>query len=301
MKNFDVRNMLVPTDLGETSVRAMKYARIFADRIAASVTFLYVDPITYPVDYFGATAPLLVSSSPEHEAQLRSEVEKFVEAPFTGRPYLIEISTGLPVPTIVRAAEEKHADLIVVGTHGRRGWRRALLGSVAEGVLHGSSCPVLCVSSAETKADAEPVIRRVVCPVNFTDVALDSLRTATRVAELFHAELLVVHVVEAGEASDPAEDEAKVRLWIEPELQQSSIYRQIVTRGGAAERVLDCVEDLRGDLLVLGAQHRVFRDTTVVGTTTERLIRFAPCPVLVVPRLAVEQQAKEAKEDLAAV
>lgn len=301
MKLFDVKNMLVPTDLGETSVRAMNYASAFAERLGAKVTFLYVDPIAYPVDYFGETASLLVSTTREHQAKLRAEVEKFVEPTFGGRPYRIEISSGLPVPMIVRAADEYDADMLVIGTHGRRGWRRALLGSVAEGVLHGSRCPVLSVSSAETPNGRPVEIRRIVCPINFTDVALDSLRTASRVAELFRAELLVVHVVEQGERTDPTEDEAKVRLWIEPELQAASSYRQIVTRGGAAERVLDCVEDLRGDLLVVGAQHKTFRDTTVVGTTTERLIRFAPCPVLVVPRLVVPQEAAKRPADLAAV
>ena len=57
-------------------------------------------------------------------------------------------------------------------------------------------------------------------------------------------------------------------------------------RGGPAERVLDCADDLDCDLLVVGAQHKLWRDDTVIGTTTERLIRFASTPVLVVPRAA---------------
>ncbi len=48
--------------------------------------------------------------------------------------------------------------------------------------------------------------------------------------------------------------------------------------------MLDCADDVGADFLVIGAQHKLFRDETVIGTTTERLIRFAPCPVLVVPR-----------------
>ena len=64
-------------------------------------------------------------------------------------------------------------------------------------------------------------------------------------------------------------------------------FHELTMRGGAAERVLDCVDDLGADLLVIGAQHKFFRETTVIGTTTERLVRFAQCPVLTVVRAAL--------------
>jgi nucleotide-binding universal stress UspA family protein len=67
-------------------------------------------------------------------------------------------------------------------------------------------------------------------------------------------------------------------------------------RGGPAERVLDCADDVGADLLVVGAQHKLFRDATVVGTTTERLMRFASCPVLVVPRPAARRRNATASD-----
>jgi len=93
-----------------------------------------------------------------------------------------------------------------------------------------------------------------------------------------------VHVVEQQDPMHEAVAEEDVRSWIEPSVQNRCTYREIMLRGGAAERVLDCAEDIRADLLVIGAQHKLFRDETTIGATTERLVRFARMPVLTVPR-----------------
>jgi nucleotide-binding universal stress UspA family protein len=219
-----------------------------------------------------------------------------------GRPYDIDVTIGQPVPSILAAAKERNADLIVMGTHLRHGWRRALLGSVSEGVLHGSECPVLTVAARDGYVGATPyAITSIMCPVNLTDVARESLHVAARLAEAFGAHLTIVHVLEADEVMNAKADEEKVRHWVSPELQDVCSFRELVVRGGAAERVLDCADDVGSDLLVIGAQHKLFRDSTVIGTTTERLIRFASCPVLVVPRQAVGRGEKaEAHEELVA-
>ncbi len=193
-------------------------------------------------------------------------------------PFDVDKRYGPPVPAILRAAREDDARLIVMGSHLHRGWRSALTGSVISDVIHGASCPVMTVGGRLN--EDKPHITRVLCPVNFTDVARQSLRFASMLADLFAAELLVVHVVEPGQ---PLIAESRVREWIEPEMRESAKYREIIMRGGPAERVLDCAEDLGADLLVIGAQHKMFRDATVIGSTTERLIRFADCPVITFP------------------
>jgi len=140
---------------------------------------------------------------------------------------------------------------------------------------------VLSVARSEKRRALMPAVTKIVCPINFSDVSRDSLRTAESIARMFGCELVVVHVVEN------AADERAI-----PELPANCTYRQIVLRGGAAERVLDYIEDAGADLLVIGAQRKLFRDATVIGTTTERLIRFAHVPVLTVVSAAVSAQAQ---------
>ena len=297
-----INSILAPTDLSDSSIPALRYARLFAERFSAKLTVMYTDPIVYAGDFVGPTEGLFVSCTPEQEARLHIAVEEQAGSIMAGRPFDIRVTIGQPGPAILAAAEKLKADLIIVGTHLRHGWRRAILGSVSEDVLHGSRCPVLTVASHDhLTVAAGQAITNVICPVNFTDVARESLRIAARIAGMFGARLTVVHVLESGEPANVAADEERVRRWMIPELQGIGSYRELVVRGGPAERVLDCADDIGADLLVIGAQHKLFRDATVIGTTTERLIRFASCPVLVVPREALRRGEKEeAAEMLAA-
>lgn len=291
---FRIKNIIAPTDLSAASAPALRYARLFAERFDARLTILYSDPVVYPVDVVGPSA--FVTPGPEHEARLRSEVVQYVSELMGRQPYEIRITTGLPVPAILESAKEHGADLIVVGTHLHHGFRRVFLGSTSDGVLYSSECPVLAVA-----ADGHPIagrvdsIKTIVCPVNFTDVARESLRAAARLAQTFNAQLLVVHVVEADEVTDTAADERRVRHWVTPILEGSTTYRELIVRGSAAERVLDCAEDAGAGLIVVGAQHKYFRSTTVIGATADRLIRFASCPVFVVPRQPVAAAKQERK------
>jgi nucleotide-binding universal stress UspA family protein len=297
-----ITSILAPTDLSGSSVPALRYARLFADRFAARLTVMYTEPIVYPVEITGLAGATYVNASPAHQAQLRKEVEQHAEPVMEQLPYGIDVSIGLPVPSILAAQKEHAADLIILGTHLRHGWRRALMGSVSEGVLHGSDCPVLTLAARDGYVGATPyAVTNVICPINFSDVARDSLRAAGRIAQAFGARLTVVHVIEGDDFVDPKEGEERVRQWIAPELEDVWSYRELVVRGGPAERVLDCADDIGADLLVVGAQHKLLRDSTVIGATTERLIRFASCPVLVVPRVALRRKSNvEAAAELAA-
>jgi nucleotide-binding universal stress UspA family protein len=278
MSNLEVRRVLAPTDLSDSDATPLRYASLLSERLGASLTVMYADPILYP----GERIP----SDPHDEERLRQQIEQRLCEWVLGKKHETLVIPGQPVASILHAAGERNADLIVMGTHARRGFHRALLGSVAEGVLHGSECPVVTVSQRLRPHEGAVSISKMICPVNFSDTAYASLRWASRMASTFGTELVVVHVIEP-DAPPSETDLRRVREWIEPELGSAVSYRELVLHGGAAERVLDCAEDISADFLVIGAQHKLFRDTTVIGTTTERLVRFASCPVMVVPRQLV--------------
>lgn len=285
-----ISHVLVPTDLSEGGVTALRYARFLSDHLASRLTVMHAAPVIYPVDVMGELPSLYATVMPEHLNRLEAEVRSYAAPAMEGREFEVYVCTGQPVSMIVQAAEARNADLLVMGTHALRGWRRAILGSVTEGVLHSTRWPVLTVSSLHRMPvmHGEVGITKIVCPVNFSEVAHEALTHAAWLAELLSAEVVVVHVIEPGQESDIAADEARVREWVAPELRNLFTFRELVLRGGAAERVLDCVDDIGADLLVIGAQHRLFRDSTVIGATTERLVRFASCPVLTVVRATAQ-------------
>jgi nucleotide-binding universal stress UspA family protein len=286
MDDLNIKRILIPTDCSEASRIELDYGLLFADTFGAELVLFYADPIAFPADLMTGAPVYVAAPSIEDLSLLEREVRAYADKSLQGKSYQVVVAGGQPIPTILQHANESQADLIVMATHGLRGWRRTVLGSVTEGVLHGARCPVLSVSRSDRPGARAAGVTRIVCPVNFTNVARDSLRVATQLARAFSCEVVIVHVLEAEEAADEKRDEQRIRQWIAPDVQSNCTYREIVLRGGASERILDCVEDIGADFLVIGAQHKFFRDTTVIGTTTERLVRFARIPVLTVVREA---------------
>jgi len=296
MRTLEIKRILVPTDLNPQAIGALQYARFFAERFSASLTLLNVDPIVFPVEDAATNVQLYVATRPDHIAALQEQVRAYADCALQGFPYTIATDIGDLVPVIVQKEEELRADLMVMATHGLRGWRRLILGSVTERVIRVGGCPVLSVNRREARPRTSDPIRKILCPINFSDVARASVEYASQLAAAFDGELVVVHVVEEdGRSKSPAGSQ-NVREWIVASVQNRCTFREIVLRGGAAERVLDCAEDVGADLIVTGALHKRFRDETVIGTTTERLVRFARVPVLSVPRRvgAEETQPEEA-------
>lgn len=275
MRSLDIKRILAATDLSKPALVGLRYARLFAERFAAGLTVMYADPLPLSGDV------------PERFAQLEKEIRAYAGDALEGFAFDVAGVGGQPVPTIVHEAHVRAADLLVLATHGLRGWRRAILGSVTEGVLHAGQFPVLSVSRPDERPMASMNVTRILCPINFTEVARDALDYAAFLADAFGCELTVVHIGEQDEPLHAAED---LRSWIGPSIRNRCEVREFVLRGGAAERALDCAEDIGADLLVVGAQQRMFRDATTIGTTTERLVRFARLPVLTVPRLPVTSQ-----------
>jgi nucleotide-binding universal stress UspA family protein len=143
-----VKKILVPTDFSDASGEAVNTAIAFARAFAARILLVhvFVEP-TYvlppPVEM--ATFPFdMTEIMTKVQASLEAELQRVEQA---GIPVEGETISGRAAPEIVEYAKKTGADLIVMGTHGRSGFQHALLGSVAERVVHHSPCPVLVVPS----------------------------------------------------------------------------------------------------------------------------------------------------------
>lgn len=280
---FPPQKILLPTDLSDLSLSAFPYAVRLAERFGASIEILYADSFADPIDLvgggFAVSDPGRIDSM-KNLARRTLETHAAEHVPSTLESVVI-VDVDAPYRAIVRHAES--ADLVVMGTHGRSGWRRALLGSVTETVLRETKTPVLTIRAADGGAAAkDATFSRIVCPVNFTEMARLALEHAVAVASAFDSEILVVHVVESRASQNDALHTEKLEAWIPQSVSERMKNRRLLLKGDPAEEVVGLARKEQADLIVVGAQHKRFSDTTVVGVTTERITRHAPCPVLTV-------------------
>jgi nucleotide-binding universal stress UspA family protein len=140
------QNILVPIDFDETSDQALKIATALAMDLSASITVLHTVEIPpYAYAYFGAALPPPDMLSTLETAARQSLEQKVGTVRATVPSVKSILTTGVPWRQILAGIEDRKADLVVMGTHARRGVERMLLGSVAEKIVRASPVPVLTV------------------------------------------------------------------------------------------------------------------------------------------------------------
>lgn len=149
MPTVDIERILCPVDLSDCSRDALRYATALALRFGARITVLHVFELFVPPRLLTADPGPMVAPYPSRN-DLTADVARFVEPLEDPRvPVTIVVKEGHVGRTIVETAAQLPADLIVMGTHGRGGVERLVLGSVAENVLRTAPCPVLTLRPPE--------------------------------------------------------------------------------------------------------------------------------------------------------
>ncbi len=145
-----MRKILFPSDFSHTGDAALEYATSMARDRSASLLIVHVEepPVAYAGGefYYGIPNP-----SPDEVLKMLHQI-KPTDASI---PYDYRLITGHPASAICKVAEEEKVDMIILGTHGRTGLTRLLMGSVAEAVVRHASCPVLTLRYSPEKSQAK--------------------------------------------------------------------------------------------------------------------------------------------------
>lgn len=296
---MNIDRILVPTDTSEFSNLALRYALLFQRQLGSQISLLYAEEFSflfsaeYPIGYYFENVPEVK----KHAAELLRKYAK-EQVPDASHVTTMVVD-DTPARAILIAADEIDADLIIMGTHGRHGLRRALLGSVTERVLRDTDRPIMTVAPSIIPAHGEAKFESILCPVNFTEVAHQALDEACGFADALGAELVVMHVAESADER-AASIETRFSAWVDPCVRNRTRYQQIIVGGDPAAQILQVAEQMGVDLIVVGAQHKRFSDATVIGATTERITRFARQPVLTVIRRAAAEKRRHREKEVAA-
>jgi len=284
-----LKKILFATDFSPAAEAALPYAIGLADRYGATVHGVHVRfPATYPV--VGPEAMPQILEAAEEQAKLEAQQ---LHSMLAGVPHEVSVGEGDVWPMLNEIAGEQKADLIVVGTHGRTGFTRVLLGSVAEEIFRKASCPVLTVGPlASGDTDRHLEMKEILYATDFSQESLAALPFAVSMAQEHQARLTLVHVVGRAKVGELVHGEqyaestlrqlrklvpADAEPWCEPNFR--------VVHGPEAEKIIEVANALGADMIVLGVrgtQGGTGAATHLLQSIAHRVVTQARCPVLTV-------------------
>lgn len=284
-----LRDIFVPSDLTASSDRAFEHAAMLAERLGARLTLYHV--VQAPTE--GATR-----AADPHRAALKREIRdarEHLERRLAGSDALGEILVEDDESihrALVRTLRARKPDLTVMSTHGR-GWLAQLFtGSVAETALDLARRPLLLVREPEHGV-ALPY-RRILVPTDMSPASGRAFPIAATLARTFGAEVIGLHVA-ASPHGDHYFGTSGVTYEVEASMPSERALAdfmgfdfvgvQLTTRvllGSSWDQILESAKQERADLIVMSTHGRDSLRDRVVGSHTERVLRHAPCPVLVV-------------------
>jgi nucleotide-binding universal stress UspA family protein len=286
-----LNNILYLTDFSEPSEAALPFAAAIAREFGAKI---YAFHALIPAAYVYTTPELVVAGIEAQEETAENNMKR-VEAQLTGLPHEMIVERAMGIwPSVEQAVKDYNVDLVVLGTHGRTGAEKLLLGSVAEEVFRRSHVPVLTIGpEAHRGLHAGAKFHKVLYATDFSAESLAAAPYAISMAQENQARLILLHVMKPS-ATPLSEREAQDVLSnaifqlheiVPPSAELWCTAEAVVQSGNAAEKILEVAKEKGADLIVLGVRNapgRLGAATHLERATAHKVVAHAACPVLTV-------------------
>ncbi|MCI0489706.1 MAG: universal stress protein [Blastocatellia bacterium] len=276
----DIKTILFPTDFSDYSNKAFPYAASLAVGFGAKIICMHVEE-------FLESDP----ANPEHSFAALEQFDGTLE---TER---VRIRGHAPYKHILELSREKNCDLIVMATHGRSSLSQFFLGgSIAEDVARFSAIPVFIVK-VEPDQPAESYtgrLKEVLFTTDFSEASARAFDYALTFAAKFDAKLFVLHIIdddsiEFYKTAEIYQDD-KLKDRVEEFLREyvnglpgSELVTSVhVVEGRAESEIVRFAEEHEIDLIAIATRGHSLLEEELLGTTADRVIRHAPCPVMAV-------------------
>ncbi|MCD6359295.1 MAG: universal stress protein [Armatimonadetes bacterium] len=281
MSDFAPTMVLHATDFSPSSEVALAWASLVARAYGARLEVLHAHhfetPPYFTSDQVQTLQEQLAGAKGQIEQQLEEMIRRNVDPSLQVTTTVVD---QYPTEAILAAASERNPGLVVLGSHGRTGLARMMMGSVSENVLREIDVPLL-ITKTPASGEVKPLeVKHILCSTNYAPHSLRAIEVAASLAGKLGALLSVMHALESG--GDVAAERERLCAWLPPTVQASCTWQPVVRGGNAAEQILQVAVEDGADLIVVGGRRRPLLQASVLGATTERVVRHAQCPVLTV-------------------
>jgi len=286
-----INKILCPVDFFPASDAAVNYAAGLAENYGATIHLLHVvTPVTAGAFEFAFDIAEVTESIERKCAEELNELATKLKK--AGIPAEAQVRIGDVYEEIKDAIAEVKPELIVMGTHGRRGVERWFMGSTTEKLLRHSPVPMVTISATGEKC-CQPRFGRILVTTDFSEGTADALAYAFSVAQENESKVTLLHVIHdltmdvSGKYHDSLIQGVRKQL---DDLVPAGVrdWCDVVTRveaGVPYRLILRMIEDEKVDLLVMNIHGKGMLDRALLGSTAERVVRAAACPVMMIPPL----------------
>lgn len=301
-----IEKILVPTDFSAHSEEALKAGLRLKSDFGAQITVLHVFDVSEILGLgwtvYGKSLEAEVISRMESDA--RKALNEFVKKAGAKESEVITLVTkGRPFVEVVRLARNENMDLIVMGTHGRKGIEHLLMGSNAEKVVRKAHCSVLTIKRVEERKKSHFPLSKIIVPTDFSLTSERAMSMALKLAQKYNADILLLHIfadLKVQEAiqwteylpttQTELELEEGIRKRAEEEM-SAFVTKFPIGDVKIATRILSDVPQRaivetaireNADLIVIGTHGRSGLNYLLMGSTAEKVVRTSLCPVLTV-------------------
>ena len=272
---FPPKKILFPVDFSERCTAASRMAETFTGHFQAELTLMHViEPLTYN------DVPIDINEIGERQLSgyLAEEFRQFDVKRILGQ--------GDPACQILKYAQSEDFDLIMLPTHGYGPFRRFIIGSVAEKVLHNAICPVWTGVHMEQVPKLEDIaFRKVVCALDLGTQSCPTLRWAGQFAAEFGADLEIVHAIPAHKDTAFV-DNLEEQMLLKAEERIAEVQKCVGTQskvsvlvGDVPAAVCGFAAQEKADLVIIGrGVHNDFKGRLKANAYS--MVRESPCPVI---------------------
>ena len=283
-----LEKILCPVDFFPASLAAANYATALAAEYGATVHLLHV--VTPMIRTAYEYSMNVADMTEAMERASRLEMTKLVtQLQNKYAKVESEVRSGEAREVIKQTIARLNPDLVAMGTHGRRGVERWVMGSVTEWTIRHSVAPVLTIAS--TKRPTEGQLRRIMVAIDFSDGTAEAVKYALSIADAHKSQVTLVHVVDplTLEIPDRYRDilvggvDKQLRDLFPSGVRNSRMVETKVKQGVPYRMILELLKTEKTDLLVMNIRGRGMIDRALLGSTAERVVRGAICPVILIP------------------
>lgn len=291
-----INSIFCTTDFSKLSEDVVKYCITLAKKLDARLMVCHV--VDFPsIAMYGEAVLTPMDDQTRFMAFAQAEIDRLMGKAEV--PYEALVALGSATDEIARLVAEHRPDLVVAATHGRTGLKRFLLGSITERLMRMLPCPLLVLRGASDEAVSvsQPFpFKRILVGCDFSSDSEQAFQFCLSMAQEFESELHLVHVVEPAEykdlykmpadASDKFKEElfdmirGKLQSMVPPDALNWLNLRTGLMVGKSYVEIVRYAEMHDIELIALGTRGHGMVEDLLVGSTTDRVIRRAPCPVL---------------------